>query len=555
MLSRGTRVRFLPLLIVFALLTTNSIAQSTSAQLDPEKVGAIQKHIALAWDRLTRSMSDCNTVVDSKLANSSVLYLPARYPVPPEVKRLQQECHVEVKTLPAVIHDPGEVDTSKINPHGLLFLENKYVVPGGPFNEMYGWDSYFIIRGLVRDGRVDLARGMVENFFFEIEHYGTILNANRTYYLTRSQPPFLSAMIMSVYEAEQHAGKADKVWLKRAYQYATRDYRMWTTAPHLAGTTGLSRYYDFGNGVTPESPQDEGAVQRQALAYMVAHPAEAAGYFTERPKGETGGPFDPTYTIEVCENSESNNPGCEPKSTVHLTTDYFKGDRAMRESGYDISFRFGPYGAGTHHFAPVCLNSLLYKTEKDLAAMARILGEPGEAEQWEQKAKARVVAMDKLFWDDQRGEFLDYDFVAGKRSTYDFATTFYPLWTGWATREQARVVVENLKRFELAGGIVASRNQSGVQWDFPFGWAPQQLFAVDGLRQYGYYADAERISTKFLSTVMENFQRDGYIVEKYNMLTRSSDVKVAAGYQMNAVGFGWTNGVFLVLLDELSKAH
>lgn len=553
MLNRRNRSRSSVLLLfAVAIGAMASVAQTVPEKLDKQRVDAIEKHIASAWDLLTRSM-DCNTVVDSKLANSSVLYLPADFPFPDDVKRLQEECHVQVHTLPAVIHGPGEVDTSKINPHGLLYLQNKYVVPGGPFNEMYGWDSYFIIRGLVRDGRIDLARGMVENFFFEIEHYGTILNANRTYYLTRSQPPFLSSMIMSVYEGEQRAGKADTAWLRKAYHYAARDYKMWTSAPHLAGTTGLSRYYDFGNGITPESPQDEGAVQRQALAYMVLHPAEAAGFFTERPTGETGGPLDPTYTIEVCENSESGNAGCEPKSTVHLTTDYFKGDRAMRESGYDISFRFGPYGAGTHHFAPVCLNSLLYKTEMDLAGMARILGQQGEATAWERKAKARAAVMNSLFWDAQRGEFFDYDVVAGRRSTYEFATTFYPLWTGWATREQAKAVVAKLDRFELAGGIVASRNQSGVQWDYPFGWAPQQLFAVDGLRRYGFDADADRIATKFLSTVMENFERDGYIVEKYNMITRSSDVKVAAGYQMNAVGFGWTNGVFLVLFDELSR--
>ncbi len=113
---------------------------------------------------------------------------------------------------------------------------------------MYGWDSYFIILGLLHDGRIDMARGMVENFFFEIEHYGTILNANRTYYLTRSQPPFLTSMIMEVYNAEKAAGHDDKIWLARAYGFAARDYEMWTHEPHLAGSTGLSRYYDFGNG-------------------------------------------------------------------------------------------------------------------------------------------------------------------------------------------------------------------------------------------------------------------------------------------------------------------
>src|SRR5207253_9116952 len=133
-----------------------------------------------------------------------------------------------VKYLPIEIDRPVEIDGNQIQPLGLLSLENRDVVPGGRFNEMYGWDSYFEILGLLRDGRLDLARGMVENFFFEIENYGTILNANRTYYLTRSQPPFLSSMVMAIYEAGKQAGHADNNWLAHAYPYLLKDYSMWT---------------------------------------------------------------------------------------------------------------------------------------------------------------------------------------------------------------------------------------------------------------------------------------------------------------------------------------
>ena len=160
----------------------------------------------------------------------------------------------------------------KIAP-GLLYLENKYVVPGGRFNEMYGWDSYFIILGLLRAGRIDLARGMVENFFFEIEHYGTILNANRAYYLTRSQPPFLTSMIMAVYEADKAAGHENRAWLEKAYGYASKDYETWNREPHIAGSTGLARYYDFGNGPAPESLKDEAGIHRKVASYFLLHPA------------------------------------------------------------------------------------------------------------------------------------------------------------------------------------------------------------------------------------------------------------------------------------------
>src|SRR6202795_2255530 len=138
---------------------------------DPHGLAPILAYISTGWDTLTRSMNECSTVVDPKFAATSVMYLPADFHEPATLAPLQKQCKFKVKHLPAVIHHPGEIDADSLNPPGLLYLENKYVVPGGRFNEMYGWDSYFIIRGLVRDGRIDLARGMVENFFFEIEHY------------------------------------------------------------------------------------------------------------------------------------------------------------------------------------------------------------------------------------------------------------------------------------------------------------------------------------------------------------------------------------------------
>jgi alpha,alpha-trehalase len=248
-----------------------------------------------------------------------------------------------------------------------------------------------------------------------------------------------------------------------------------------------------------------------------------------------------------------SRPGCDTAATVQLSADYYKGDRSMRESAFDISFRFGPYGAATHHFAPVCLNSLLYKTEKDLEEISQLLGKTAEAGQWKQRAEQRKQLIDKYLWDDLRGLFFDYDLRTGARSTYEYLTTFYPLWAGLASPEQAQAVARNLKIFEQPGGLATSPNNTGMQWDYPYGWAPLQYLAAEGLRRYGYAAEADRISYEFLSTVADNFRREETIREKYDVVTRSSEARVSAGYQANVVGFGWTNGVFLELLQALPK--
>jgi alpha,alpha-trehalase len=541
-------------LFVFSLAAGPAclLAQQSASERGLEPIRA---YIASGWDTLTRSMSDCASVVDPKLAAAPVLYVPADFNAPPAVQQLQNQCKVEVKHLPQLIQQLGEVDPNKIDPPGLLYLENKYVVPGGRFNEMYGWDSYFIIRGLIEDKRVELARGMVENFFFEIEHYGAVLNANRTYYLTRSQPPFLTSMILSVYEALKAAGHEDRAWLARAYDYATRDHASWTRDPHLAGSTGLSRYFDFGNGPAPESIKDETGHYRQVAAFFLQQPDRGREYLLAAPKNSDS-VVGPLFALQVCDTARTMaRSECDSGGSASLSADYYKGDRAMRESGYDISFRFGPYGAATHHFAPVCLNSLLYKTEKDLEHMSEILGRKPDAEQWRKQAEGRKQRIQKYLWDANRGMFFDYDFEKQKLSSYEYVTTFFPLWAGLATPEQARSLMQHVSTFEKPGGLIMSPYETGGQWDFPYAWAPDQLVVDEGIRRYGFSEDADRVSYEFLSTVAENFRRDGTIREKYNAVTRSSETQVTAGYHMNIVGFGWTNAAFLVLLRELPPKY
>jgi alpha,alpha-trehalase len=225
----------------------------------------------------------------------------------------------------------------------------------------------------------------------------------------------------------------------------------------------------------------------------------------------------------------------------------------MRESGFDVSFRFGPFGSATHYYAPVCLNSLLYKTEKDLEQISLWLGHAEDAKKWSKHADERKKLITQYLWNDEQGLFFDFNFQTKRMSKYQYASAFYPLWAGLATRAQAKAVVGNLKTFERPGGLPMSTEETGAQWDLPYGWGNIEMVAIDGLRRYGFNTDADRVSYEFLSTVAENFRRDGIIKEKYNVVTRSSEAHVELGYEMNVVGFGWTNAAFLELLQGLPK--
>lgn len=533
---------------IIALLLLQFASRQVWAQAEPAPEPTIDAYIHHGWDNLSRSMSECQSLIDPKVTTPPLLYLPFGAPTPPELLRLRTQCKIQIAHLPHRIQHLGDVKESEIPRPGLLYLPNRYVVPGGRFNEMFGWDSYFIILGLLRDGRVDLARGMVENFFYEIENYGAVLNANRTYFLTRSQPPFLSSMIRAVYDAEiardpSPANRArQQRWIAHAYLYAHRDHDFWLSSMHRAGQTGLARYLDIGEGPVPDIA-DHSSYYIDVIDWLVAHPDVHTKYLIPAPENPSPAEWaglaktscDPTHSV-VCRLAWSHG--------YRLSRDFYKGDRAVRESGFDISFRFGPFSGSTQHYAAVGLNSLLYKYELDLADFATMLHQTAQAPQWKQQAEARRRAINKYLWNADKGMFFDYDFTTSEQSTYVYATIFYPLWAGLATTEQAKAVDEHLGLLDKPGGLACSTYASGLQWDLPFGWAPLNWLAVDGLRKTGYLNDARKVSEQFTHTIRTSFEKEGTIHEKYNVETGSSNVEIIAGYQ-NVVGFGWTNAVYV----------
>ena len=539
-------------LLTIALFAINAIPQSSNQnRIAKAKIAA---YIDSGWNTLSRSMTDCKSLVDPKVTTAPVLYLPYGMETPSAVASAHQQCNVEVRNLPRKINNMGDVRVAEIPVEGLLYLPNRYIVPGGRFNEMYGWDSYFIILGLVEEKKepdAKLAQGMVENFFFEIENYGAILNANRTYFFTRSQPPFLTSMIREVYDhpANRHLTKE---WLAKAYSYAQRDYQLWASPIHRVGDTGLARYHDIGEGPVPEMADDSGYYP-DVIRWLLAHPGASTNYLIEAPADPTAAEAASLATVS-CDIAASRVCARAQVNGHRLTAAFYRGDRAMRESGFDTSFRFGPFSGSTIDYAPVCLNSLLYKYERDMAHFAMVLDRPAEATEWNRRAATRREAINKYLWNPSQGRFYDYNFTTQKQSTYNYLTTFYPLWAGLATKQQAAAVRNHLSLFEHDGGLAMSDTNSGTQWDFPFGWAPTNWLTIKGLAQYGFTQDAARIAGKFSQTILQNFLNDATIREKYNVSSGSANVAVATGYKSNVVGFGWTNGVYLQMLGLLGQS-
>jgi alpha,alpha-trehalase len=333
-------------------------------------------------------------------------------------------------------------------------------------------------------------------------------------------------MVLGVYRLTD-----DRIWLSKCVQAIEKYYRYWCDPMHLTRETRLSRYYDTGEGPAPEvvsSERDESGR---------THYDRVREYYR-------------THEVKDYDLAQFYN-----RQEDRLTALFYIGDRSMRESGFDPSNRFGPFNVDIVHYNPVCLNSLLYIYESDMAEIMKTLAHQSEAARWRERAELRKQRINELMWDERDGLYYDYNIYKREVRRYPFVTTFYPLWAGIADAKQAARVVENLRLFERPGGLVTSTNESGSQWDSPFGWAPMQMIAVEGLRRYGYKEEADRLSANFLSMVLKEFIEHAGILEKYDVVRRESLLgdKIKFGYSSNEIGFGWTNAAFIEMYHQMSN--
>ncbi|EGV60740.1 alpha,alpha-trehalase nth1 [Yamadazyma tenuis] len=485
------------------------------------------------------------------------------------IKKTNTDANLDVQYLPEVI-DAKFIRSINKKP-GLLALQSRpdpndpnnlinepYVVPGGRFNELYGWDSYMESLGLLVDvtptntTNLDLAKGMTENFIYEINHYGKVLNANRSYYLGRSQPPFLTDMALRVFnklmEVRPEATEESLKFLERAVKAAIIEYKtIWTAKPRYDDATGLSCYHPEGLGVPPETES--------------SHFVEVLKPYTEK------------YNVSHEEFIELYN---SEKIKEPALDEYFLHDRAVRESGHDTSYRLEGKCA---YLATVDLNSLLYKYEVDIAFMVetyfhnslQVNGVVETKSSWLERATIRKQNITKYLWNEKDGIFYDYHIKNHTQTGYESATTFWPLWSKAASPEQAsRLVKQSLHKFEEFGGLVAGTEASrgavnlsrpSRQWDYPYGWAPQQILAWIGLANYGFDGDARRLIYRWLYLMTKAFaDYNGVVVEKYNVVKGATPHKVDAEYGNQGAdfkgvateGFGWVNASYMFGLTFLN---
>ena len=425
--------------------------------------------------------------------------IPKEHTAPNLAKEKNVIKHIE-NLWPILTREPDK----KIEGSSLLPLPDKYIVPGGRFREIYYWDSYFTMLGLKESGKIEMITSMINNFAYLLSTYGHIPNGNRSYYLSRSQPPFLSSMIELLADIKgDHIYATYLPLLQKEY-----DYWMDRTDPtqhiiKMPDGSLLNRYYDQS-----ATPRQESYIE----------------------------------DIQIAEKSS------QPKETV------YRNLRSSAESGWDFSSRWFVNGKDLHtikttQIVPVDLNSLLYHLERTLAFANKVSGNLIQQRYYNQLAERRRNAINKYLWSAEKGWYVDYDLSTQQISPELTLAGMSPFFFSVAEQSKvakAKVTLE--KNFIKPGGVVTSLKNTGEQWDAPNGWAPLQWITIVGLENYGESEMAKTIAERWVTLNKNVYNETGKLMEKYNVVDLS--VKAGGGEYPNQDGFGWTNGVLLALIKK-----
>ncbi|MFC0266541.1 alpha,alpha-trehalase TreF [Kushneria aurantia] len=395
-----------------------------------------------------------------------------------------------------------------------LPLPRPYIVPGGRFNEIYYWDSYFTMLGLRESGREDLMWDMVDNTAFLIGAYGHVPNGNRTYYLSRSQPPFFCAMVGLLAELE------DSSVFQRYLPQMETEYHYW-----MDGDDGL-------------------------------HPGEAFrrcvrlsdGTLLNRHWDDLNTPREEAFREDM------ETAGKDGRDHIEI----WRNIRAGAESGWDFSSRWlvDPHNLATIRtvdILPLDLNCLMHHMATTIASTHRHMGHREQAERWQQTADARLEAFHRIFWSEEEQRFGDYLWHEDRLTDSINAVVVFPLYFGIARDDQARHVASMIERKLLKpGGLMTSNIDTVQQWDAPNGWAPLQWMAIMGLKRYGHHELADTIARRWIHTNVRRFEVAHKLLEKYNVV--DIDDAPDGGEYPSQDGFGWTNGVLRALMARYPDA-
>jgi alpha,alpha-trehalase len=442
-------------------------------------------------------------------------FIDTHFQLPEEVDASYQESskrpvREHIEKLWGVLARDADIENSLSS---LIALPKPYLVPGGRFREIYYWDSYFTMLGLVESNQIEKIEAMLDNFAHLIDLVGFVPNGNRSYFCSRSQPPFFAVMV----DLFAQASDLEPVYLRYLPQLE-KEYAFW-----MRGHDQLDQDGD-----------------------LIHRVVRVNGGYLNRYWDDTDQPRSESYLedLELASQSDRNSG------------ELYRDIRAACESGWDFTSRWFQNpdefsSIVTTNILPVDLNSLMYNLESTLAKAYGFSGQWDKKSEFEQKSAFRKHAIQQLFFSDESGLFVDLSINDFKPTKVSSLACVYPLFFSLASKHQAKLVAAKLRsEFLQAGGWLTTLNTTSQQWDAPNGWAPLQWMCYKGLINYGFDTDASEGASRWVANNLMVYELTGKLVEKYNVIDLGLPAQ-GGEYEVQH-GFGWTNGVLLKLMNELT---
>ncbi|XP_034249125.1 trehalase-like isoform X2 [Thrips palmi] len=402
--------------------------------------------------------------------------------------------------------------------YSLMYVPNGFIVPGGRFREIYYWDTYWIVQGMLLCDMRASVRGVIENLLVLVKRLGFVPNGSRVYYDQRSQPPLLVPMIKAYL---QHSGDLD--FVRENIDLIEKEFLFWinnaTVEVTVKGKTyKLSRYFSPSDGPRPESYREDVLTAN----HLATDEEKQHLYWDIKSAAATGWDFSSRWVIH-----EGTNGGS-------------LGDMHTR------------------YIVPVDLNAYMYGNAVGLSEMFRRLGMEDRAAEYRAIADQFREAVTAVLWHPDLGTWLDYDLLNGTPRRYYYASNLTPLWTRCYDEHQSADIARATVRYlfntgvlKYMGGMPTSLIMTGEQWDFPNCWSPLQGILIQGLHNTGDHGAqrlALELARRWLAANYKGFMENHQMYEKY-------EVEIVGrcgggGEYAPQAGFGWTNGVCFELLDQ-----
>ncbi|XP_052509218.1 trehalase [Budorcas taxicolor] len=395
----------------------------------------------------------------------------------------------------------------------LIYSRHPFIVPGGHFVVVGGWDSYWVMEGLLLSEMPETVKGMLQNFLDLVQMYGHVPNGARVYYLQRSQPPLLTLM-MDRYVAHTN----DTTFLRDHIETLASDLDFWTKNRSISVSSGGKSYSLNRYEVPYGGPRPESYSKDAELAATLPEGNRDALLAELKARAESGWDFSPRWLVG----------GPNPSSLSNIRTS---------------------------KLVPVDLNAFLCQAEGLMSNFYSRLGNDSEAAKYRNLRAERMAALKDVLWDEDKGAWFDYDLENEKKNLEIYPSNFAPLWAGCFSDsddvDKALKYLEDSRILTYQYGIPTSLQKTGQQWDFPKAWAPLQDLVIRGLAKSPSAKAQEaafQLAQNWIRTNFDVYSKMSAMYEKYD-ISNGGQPGGGGEYEVQE-GFGWTNGVVLMLLDR-----